>query len=116
MEITVFGIPETRWKYHYNSVGRGILSLPEITDRNVHNKFQHCFPASALVLEREMLVQEVAQDTSEYVIGCRRYPVTEMQQIIKRKHHRRSKQRIYNSNHDKFPEGLIKYFLQFCQI
>ena len=88
----------------------------QITDGNVHNKFQHCFPASALVLEREMLVQEVAQDTSKYIIGCRRYPVTEMQQIIKRKHHRRSKQRIYNSNHDKFPEGLIKYFLQFFHL
>lgn len=77
-------------------------------DNKTWERFHRCFFAP----EGKHSIQQVAENTSEKVIGCGGYPVAEVEHIIKHKHDTGSKQGVCYTNQNEFPEGLVKNFTE----
>jgi hypothetical protein len=60
-----------------------------------------------LVIEREVLVQEVADHAAKEIVGCRGNPVAKMETVVEHKHDGSPNYRIDYSHHDKLHECLV---------
>jgi len=59
-------------------------------------------------MKGEMLVEQVAADATEEVVGGRREPVAKVKDIIEDEHNGRAYKGIDDTYHDEFQEGLIR--------
>lgn len=60
-----------------------------------------------MILEREMLIQNIAAYTSEEVIRCRGYPIAQMEYVVEHKHNSSTHNGIDDTHHYKFHKGLV---------
>lgn len=80
----------------------------QIAQGNVDHKTGQGFRCGSLVLKGECAVEEIAEDTSEEIIGCGGDPIAKMKHIVEQEHDPGSKQRIEYAHQDEFPEGMVK--------
>ena len=78
---------------------------------DIERKAEHRLPALFFVLEREIFVEEVAEDGAEEVVGGGGNPVAQVKYIVKHEHYAGAEKGVYNADDDKLPEGNVKKLL-----
>ena len=82
----------------------------QIAGRNVQHKAPHDLPVALFILESEVFIQKIAQNTAEKVVRRGAQPIAQPKHVIKHEHYRRAEERIYNADYDKAQKRLIKKF------
>jgi hypothetical protein len=57
--------------------------------------------------EGEILVEQIADDTAKEIVGCRRYPIAEVEDIVEDKHNGCANNRVDYTYHDELHESLV---------
>ena len=60
-----------------------------------------------MILKREVLIEEIADNAAEEIVGGRGDPVAQMEDIIEHKHDGRTHYRVDHTNHHKLHESLV---------
>ena len=81
----------------------------QIADEDVDGEACDGLEVGFPVLEGETLIEEIAQDAAEKVVGSGRNPITEMEHIVKDEHDRCSEQCVDDSHEDESSHCIIEF-------
>ena len=82
----------------------------KVTDGDVQDETEDNFGIFAFVLKGEMLIEKIAQNAAEYVIGSGGDPVSQMKYVVKQEHDAGSEKGIGDADQNEFPESFIQKF------
>ena len=60
-----------------------------------------------MILKGKMLIKDIAADTSKEIVGSRRNPIAEMEDIIEYKHDCATHDSVDDTYHDELHESLV---------
>jgi len=79
-----------------------------VTHRDVQREPRHHRKTLFLVLKGEILVEKIAEDAAEEIVGGAGQPVTQPENIVEHEHDGRAEQRVNHAHQKELPEGLIQ--------
>ena len=60
-----------------------------------------------MILECKMLIEKVTADAAKEIVRGRRYPITQVENIIEYEHNGSANNSVDNSHHDKLHKGFV---------
>lgn len=80
----------------------------KVANGNIYYKSDDYVPVTFFIFECIVFIQEIAQNASKEIVGCRGQPIAQMEYIVEHKHNRGTEQSVDTAHENEFPECFVK--------
>ena len=103
------------WVEYKKTPSKRMSVSDQVAHGDVRREAHNLSHAALAAAEREVFVEEEAQNTCQHVIGRRGHPVRAPGNIVQAEHDRRADERVDHTDKQEFPQLCIKERAQSLQ-